>query len=90
MKVPQIGWNTLDVRGHSALVEGLGEQPWVYYVNSYYPETDGSWVVATTEYGVEFPAIVSYKNVCGTQFHPEKSGKAGRQILRNFLKTVKR
>jgi imidazole glycerol-phosphate synthase subunit HisH len=90
VKVPQIGWNTLTVRRESALTEGLGEEPWVYYVNSYYPATKGRWVVATSDYGVEFPALVSEKNVHGTQFHPEKSGEAGRQILRNFLSTVKR
>ncbi|HUI00704.1 MAG TPA: imidazole glycerol phosphate synthase subunit HisH [Nitrososphaerales archaeon] len=90
MKIPQIGWNTVRVRGGSELVEGLGEEPWVYYVNSFYPAAKGRWVVATTEYGVEFPAVVSEKNVHGTQFHPEKSGAAGRKILRNFLQTVKR
>jgi len=90
VKVPQIGWNTLTVRKESALTEGLDEEPWVYYVNSYYPATKGRWVVATSDYGVEFPALVSEKNVHGTQFHPEKSGEAGRRILRNFLRTVKR
>jgi len=90
MKVPQIGWNTIKVRRPSPLVEGLGEEPWVYYVNSYYPATKGDFVVATSEYGVEFPALVSDKNVHGTQFHPEKSGEAGRKILRNFLQTVRR
>jgi imidazole glycerol-phosphate synthase subunit HisH len=90
VKVPQIGWNTVEVRGTSPLVEGLGEEPWVYYVNSYYPATEGGWVVATSDYGVEFPALVSDKNVHGTQFHPEKSGATGRRILRNFLQTVRR
>jgi glutamine amidotransferase len=90
VKVPQIGWNTLAVTRESLLTEGLDEESWVYYVNSYYPETKGRWVVATSEYGVEFPALVSEKNVHGTQFHPEKSGKAGRLILQNFLRAVKR
>jgi imidazole glycerol-phosphate synthase subunit HisH len=90
VKVPQIGWNTLSVTRESTLTEGLDGESWVYYVNSYYPATKGKWVVATTEYGVEFPALVSEKNVHGTQFHPEKSGEAGRKILQNFLKAVKR
>ncbi|HEV2389842.1 MAG TPA: imidazole glycerol phosphate synthase subunit HisH [Nitrososphaerales archaeon] len=90
VKVPQIGWNTLKVRRESVLTEGLDDESWVYYVNSYYPATEGSWVVATTDYGVEFPALVSAKNVHGTQFHPEKSGEAGRKILQNFLRAVKR
>jgi glutamine amidotransferase len=90
VKVPQIGWNTLSVKEESSLTEGLGPDPWVYYVNSYYPSTKGKWVVATSEYGVEFPAVVDEKNVYGTQFHPEKSGKTGRLILLNFLRQVKR
>jgi len=90
VKVPQIGWNTLKVTKESELTEGLEEEPWVYYVNSFYPATKGKWVVATSDYGVEFPALVSEKNVYGTQFHPEKSGEAGRRILQNFLRAVKR
>ena len=90
VKVPQIGWNTLKVRRECELTEGLDEESWVYYVNSFYPATAGKWVVATTDYGVEFPALVSEGNVYGTQFHPEKSGEAGRKILQNFLRAVKR
>ncbi len=90
VKVPQIGWNTFTIARESPLTEGLDEESWVYYVNSYYPATKGRWVVATSEYGVEFPALVSEKNVHGTQFHPEKSGGAGRRVLQNFLRTVKR
>lgn len=90
VKVPQIGWNTLTVRRESELTDGLDKECWVYYVNSYYPATKGKWVVATTKYGVEFPALVSENNVYGTQFHPEKSGEAGRQILQNFLRAVKK
>ena len=90
VKVPQIGWNTFTVRKESDLTEGLEEESWVYYVNSFYPATKGKWVVATSEYGVEFPALVSQRNVYGTQFHPEKSGEAGRRILQNFIRAVKR
>jgi glutamine amidotransferase len=90
VKVPQIGWNTLSARGENELVSGLPDEPWVYYVNSYYPETEGRWVVATSQYGVRFPCLVAEKNIYGTQFHPEKSGSAGRTILQNFLKAVKR
>jgi glutamine amidotransferase len=90
VKVPQIGWNTLSVRRDNELVSGLPGEPWVYYVNSYYPETEGRWVVATSQYGVRFPCLVAERNIYGTQFHPEKSGPAGRMILQNFLKAVKR
>jgi imidazole glycerol-phosphate synthase subunit HisH len=89
VKVPQIGWNTLDVARSARLVEGIPTNSWVYYVNSYYPETKGRWVAAKTDYGVEFPALVENKNVFGTQFHPEKSGTAGSTILRNFIRAVK-
>ena len=90
VKVPQIGWNTLAVKRECELTEGLGRKSWVYYVNSYYPVTKGKWVVATTDYGVEFPALVSERNVHGTQFHPEKSGDAGRKVLQNFMRAVRR
>jgi imidazole glycerol-phosphate synthase subunit HisH len=90
VKVPQIGWNTLRIENQSELVEGLGEEPWVYYVNSYYPETKGKWVVARTSYGVDFPTLVSKGNIFGTQFHPEKSGETGRRILQNFLRAVRK
>ena len=90
VKVPQIGWNTLTVTRSSELTDGLGEESWVYYVNSFYPATKGKFVVATTDYGVEFPALVSQRNVYGTQFHPEKSGGTGRRIIQNFLSAVKR
>lgn len=90
MKVPQMGWNTLKVRKTSELTEGLSEESWVYYVHSFYPKTRGPWVAATSEYGVEFASLVAWRNIFGTQFHPEKSGNTGRTILRNFLKSVRR
>jgi imidazole glycerol-phosphate synthase subunit HisH len=90
VKVPQIGWNTLEIERSTELVEGLGEEPWVYYVNSFYPETKGKWVVARTDYGVRFPTLVSEGNIYGTQFHPEKSGDTGRRILQNFLRAVRK
>lgn len=90
VKVPQIGWNTLKIRNSSELATGLPDEPWVYYVHSYYPVTDGPWVTATSEYGVEYASIVAWKNIYGTQFHPEKSGRTGRTILRNFLRSVRR
>jgi glutamine amidotransferase len=90
VKVPQIGWNTLEIKRQTDLTDGLGKESWVYYVNSYYPSTSGEWVVATSDYGVQFPTLVSQGNVFGTQFHPEKSGETGGRILRNFLRTVKK
>jgi len=90
VKVPQIGWNTLKIANGNELVDGLGDEPWVYYVNSYYPATEGRWVVARTSYGVEFPTLVGEGGVFGTQFHPEKSGETGRRVLQNFLRAVRK
>jgi len=85
VKIPQIGWNSLNIMKQSELVDGLSNNEWVYYVHSYYPSTDGEWVVGTSEYGIQYPCLISWKNIFGTQFHPEKSGITGRVILRNFL-----
>ena len=90
VKVPQIGWNTVNVRKRSEYVEQLPNGAWVYYVHSYYPPIQGDWVTATTEYGLEYPTIVAEKNILGTQFHPEKSGTAGRIILRNFIQSIRK
>jgi glutamine amidotransferase len=86
-KVPHMGWNELRVRREHPLVEGV-DGGYAYFVHSYYAAPDDpESVVATTDYGVEFPAVVSNPegNVFGTQFHPEKSGKTGLRILRNFV-----
>ena len=87
VKVPQMGWNRLSVVRDHPLVEGVDGE-YAYFVHSYYahPVDDGA-VVATTEYGLDFPSIVANDpgNVFGTQFHPEKSGETGLRILRNFV-----
>ena len=86
-KVPHMGWNELDVRREHPIVEGVDGE-YAYFVHSYYAAPDdGEAVVATTDYGIEFPSIVASEagNVFGTQFHPEKSGETGLAILRNFV-----
>jgi len=86
-KVPHMGWNDLDVVRDHPLVDGVDGE-YAYFVHSYYADPDDeAAVVATTDYGVEFPAIVADEagNVFGTQFHPEKSGETGLTILRNFV-----
>jgi glutamine amidotransferase len=89
MKVPQIGWNVLRIKNCSEFVEAVANGSWVYYLHSYYAATHGKHVIATSEYGLEYPCLIAQGNVFGTQFHPEKSGKAGSMILRNFLRLVK-
>lgn len=90
VKVPQIGWNTLNIKNQNEYVEQVPNQAWVYYVHSYYPATEGNWVSATSEYGLEYPTLVAERNILGTQFHPEKSGPTGRTILRNFLHSIRK
>jgi len=87
MTVPHMGWNRLDVRRDHPLVDGVDGE-YAYFVHSYYAVPEAELAsVATTEYGVEFPAVVANDagNVFGTQFHPEKSGETGLTILRNFV-----
>lgn len=82
-KVPHVGWNTLG-NMESKLLRSLPSGAYVYYVHSYYaqlcPDT-----IATTRHGLLFSAALKYEQFYGTQFHPEKSGDVGEQILRNFL-----
>ncbi|MEM2133226.1 MAG: imidazole glycerol phosphate synthase subunit HisH [Candidatus Freyarchaeota archaeon] len=88
VKIPHIGWNTLLLeKKDSALIEGIPDNSYVYFVHSYYaiPE-DSKVTVAWTDYGVRFPSIIQYGNVYATQFHPEKSGEVGIRLLKNFVK----
>lgn len=86
-KVPHMGWNELTVQRDHPIVEGVDGE-YAYFVHSYYaaPDDDNA-VVATSDYGVDFPAVIANEDgsVFGTQFHPEKSGETGLRILRNFV-----
>ena len=83
-RVPHMGWNELAVRGDSKLVRNLEARPFVYFAHSYYvPENERA--AATCTYGVPYTAVLECGNVYGVQFHPEKSGPVGLQIVRNFL-----
>lgn len=83
--VPQIGWNKLIYNEKCPLLDGLDE-PYVYFVHSYAAKCSSINVAAYTDYGGNVPAVVFSGNVYGCQFHPEKSGEAGLEILRNFAK----
>ena len=84
-KIPHIGWNDLHFPKESKLFKGIPEESYVYFVHSYYLQADNvADVAATTEYGVTIHAAVEHDNLCACQFHPEKSGDVGMQILRNF------
>ena len=89
LKIPQIGWNSIDYERGCPIFKGLPENPYVYFVHSYYLEaSDESVVSAVAEYGVRYHAAVARGNVFATQFHPEKSGEVGLQILRNFAELI--
>lgn len=84
LKVPHMGWNTLDdLKG--PLFEGLRAGSYAYFVHSYFAEWNHN-AVASTTYGTRFAAALQQNNFYAVQFHPEKSGETGQQILRNFLK----
>lgn len=87
VKVPQMGWNAVDIRRDHPVFAGLGDGRECYFVHSYYPQpAHEELVLATTEYaGVTFPSVVGRGNLVAMQFHPEKSGRAGLTLLRNFL-----
>ena len=86
LKIPHMGWNSLNVRDGASLFKGLEKEPYVYFVHSYYLQAkDPKIVAATAEYGVIIHASVEKENVFACQFHPEKSSKTGLVILKNFL-----
>jgi glutamine amidotransferase len=84
LKIPHIGWNALHLCGASPLFRYLKEGDCVYFVHSFYGANCDDSVIATAEYGAELTAAVACKNVYGCQFHPEKSGTVGLNILRAF------
>lgn len=84
VKVPQIGWNSLDILQKSPLFDNLPEEPYVYFVHSYHLETQAPIVSATCAYGKTIQVAVQQNNLFALQFHPEKSGDTGLQILKNF------
>jgi glutamine amidotransferase len=89
VKVPHMGWNTIQKVKENELFSGVEDGSYVYFVHSLYPvPVDQSIVCTETEYAQTFTSAVADKNIYGTQFHPEKSGDIGLQILKNFAKAV--
>ena len=82
-----MGWNQLNIRHESGLLDGLDERSYAYFVHSYYcAPADDDTVIGSVDYGIEFAAIVQRDNIYGVQFHPEKSQSTGLRILSNFLR----
>lgn len=85
-KIPHMGWNSLELKRKGRLFDGIPDNPYVYFVHSYYLDAaDKSIVVGTTEYNVSIDATVERDNIFGCQFHPEKSSDVGLKILKNFV-----
>lgn len=88
LKIPHMGWNSLNFTKQSELTKNRKNGDAVYFVHSYYVVSDGSEVLATAEYGVTVPAIIQQGNIYGMQFHPEKSGEIGLSLLDAFYELV--
>lgn len=87
LKIPHMGWNNIEMPKNSRILKDLGENPFVYFVHSYYLQAEDEDVVsAYTDYGKRLGVAVERDNVFATQFHPEKSGKTGLKILDNFIR----
>lgn len=84
LKIPHMGWSDVKLENECRLSEGIREGDRFYYVHSYRAETEKRYVSLYSEYGQYIPGLVFRGNICGTQFHPEKSGEIGLKILRNF------
>jgi len=90
VKIPHMGWNTLRILDNNDLLEGVDERDYFYFVHSYYADPyENKIIIAETKYGIAFASVIAKKNIFGTQFHPEKSGKPGSKVLNNFARIVK-
>jgi glutamine amidotransferase len=87
VKVPHVGWNSLEIRGEASIFYGIPPDAQVYFTHSYVAPVTGD-TMAVTEHGERFAAIVQRGYIAGVQFHPEKSGDVGLRILRNFMELV--
>ena len=86
MKIPHMGWNSLKLSGDGRLFKGLSDEEYVYFVHTYYLDSANRDIVkATSDYILEFDASIEKGNLFACQFHPEKSGRTGLKILKNFI-----
>jgi glutamine amidotransferase len=90
-KIPHMGWNSLKIKKSNPLLDGVPDSAWVYFVHSYRAKPKNpDIIVADSDYDIAVPAVVNKRNLFGTQFHPEKSGKVGSLMLKNFLRECKK
>jgi imidazole glycerol-phosphate synthase subunit HisH len=91
LKVPHMGWNRIIKKKESPLLQGINNGDMFYFVHSYYVNpANQDIVLSATDYGLEFTSSIAKDNIFGTQFHPEKSGEKGLQILNNFIEICRR
>jgi glutamine amidotransferase len=91
LKTPHMGWNTIKASRTSPILEGIPDGSYFYFVHSFYPDPENSEnILAKTTYGHPFTSMVEKRNIYGTQFHPEKSGKIGSTLLQNFIRLLRR
>jgi imidazole glycerol-phosphate synthase subunit HisH len=87
LRVPHVGWNTINIKKDSLLLDGVVENQRFYFTHSYYVDcSNPADIVATTDYGVQLVSVVQRDNVFGTQFHPEKSHRRGLDLILNFIR----
>lgn len=84
MKVPQMGWNTVDILFDNPLFKGISSNTFFYFVHSYAVESSEKYSLSLTDYGIRYSSAIQKDNFYGVQFHPEKSGTAGEKLLKNF------
>jgi glutamine amidotransferase len=85
LKIPHMGWNSVNFKREHTVFAKINPEAEFYFVHSYYPApSDMDVVLGTTDYGITFCSVLAFKNLVAMQFHPEKSGRPGLQILKNF------
>lgn len=84
LKIPHMGWNTIEIEKYNPLFEGMNDHQYFYFVHSYFVEYNPNFTNAICNYGTVFSAAIQKDNFFGLQFHPEKSGKMGEKLLKNF------
>ncbi|NHH97792.1 Imidazole glycerol phosphate synthase amidotransferase subunit [Candidatus Nitrosotalea sp. FS] len=90
-KIPHMGWNNLQIKESSVLLDGVKEGSWVYFVHSYRVKPKNEEIIkADSDYGINVPAVIENHTLFGTQFHPEKSSKVGSIMIKNFLRVCKK
>ena len=89
-KIPHMGWNRLEVLHSCPMLDGIKEEPWVYFVHSFCADTEEEFLSCYADYGERITGLVHRDQIYGAQFHPEKSGGTGLRMLKNFVRLVEK